>query len=389
MAILVKNVNFSISLSLTMLRLVGFWPPENLSWDKKIVYNCYGMLSLMFLLGSYLIFQSVGMWLIWGDLPLMTGIAFVMFTNVAQLVKIVNLVGRRALISSIIASADEVLRSAEGVEAKAIVKRCNRDTLLLCVIYCCLTFVTMLGWATSPEKGQLPLRAWYPYDETQSPAYELSYCHQIGALFVMAFVNMSKDMLVTALIAQCRCSLQLLVLRLKTLGQGLHITEKSHLTLEQELVVKSRLRSCVEHHLRALEAAQQLQYCFSEHIFVQFMISLIIICVSAFQLVSVTNPVRMMAMTTYLLAMMYQVFLYCYQANQLSEESSEIAGAVYQCPWYKMSKPLQRSLLIVMTRSQRLTKITAGGFITLSLASFMGIIKMSYSMFTLLRQLDM
>ncbi|KAL4718094.1 hypothetical protein ACJJTC_015312, partial [Scirpophaga incertulas] len=149
--------------------------------------------------------------------------------------------------------------------------------------------------------------------------------------------------------------------------------QNSHLTLEQELIVKSRLRSCVEHHLRALEAAQQLQYCFSEHIFVQFMVSLIIICVSAFQLVSVTdNPVRLIAMATYILNMMFQVFIYCYQGNQLTQESSEIAGAVYQCPWYKMSKPLQRSLLIVMTRSQRLAKITAGGFTTLSLASFMG-----------------
>ncbi|KAL0839131.1 hypothetical protein ABMA28_017104 [Loxostege sticticalis] len=324
---IVKNVNTSVSISLTTLRLVGFWVPEHFEGNKKLLYDCYGIFSFMFLLGTYLIIQTVDMYMIWGDLPLMTGVAFVLFTNLAQTTKIVFMVRRRRQVHAIIKEADRELRAVDSNEARAIVKSCNKETIFLQVVFNCLTLVTMVGWATSAEKNKLPLRAWYPYDITRSPAYELTYMHQIGALCVAAFLNVCKDTLVTSLIAQCRCRLRLLGLSLRTLCKDLRTTEQQ-----------------------------------------------------------TGNLVRLMSMGTYLLNMMFQVFLYCYQGNQLSEESAQIAGSAYECPWYLMSTPLRRSLLIVMTRTRRIAKITAGGFTTLTLASFMAIIKASYSLFTLLQQ---
>ncbi|KAL0883470.1 hypothetical protein ABMA27_016841 [Loxostege sticticalis] len=384
---IVKNVNTSVSISLTTLRLVGFWVPEHFEGNKKLLYDCYGIFSFMFLLGTYLIIQTVDMYMIWGDLPLMTGVAFVLFTNLAQTTKIVFMVRRRRQVHAIIKEADRELRAVDSNEARAIVKSCNKETIFLQVVFNCLTLVTMVGWATSAEKNKLPLRAWYPYDITRSPAYELTYMHQIGALCVAAFLNVCKDTLVTSLIAQCRCRLRLLGLSLRTLCKDLRTTEQNHLSADQEDIVRARLAKCVKQHQSALEAALQIQRSFSEQTFAQFNVSLVIICVTAFQLVSQTgNLVRLMSMGTYLLNMMFQVFLYCYQGNQLSEESAQIAGSAYECPWYLMSTPLRRSLLIVMTRTRRIAKITAGGFTTLTLASFMAIIKASYSLFTLLQQ---
>ncbi|XP_063826151.1 odorant receptor Or1-like [Ostrinia nubilalis] len=385
---IVKNSTTSVSMSLTALRLVGFWMPEHFGGNKRILYDCYGFFSFMFLLGTYLIIQAVDMCMIWGDLPLMTGVAFVLFTNLAQATKIFFMVWRRKQVLTIIRGADEVLRAVDSDEAKAIVKSCSRETTFLHIVYNCLTLVTMVGWGTSAEKNQLPLRAWYPYNTSKSPAYELTYMHQIGALCVAAFLNVCKDSLVTSLIAQCRCRLRLLGLSLRSLCKDLHASGKQY-TAEQEAIVRARLCACVREHQAALEAAQQIQDVFSEQTFAQFNVSLVIICVTAFQLVSQTgNLVRLMSMGTYLVNMMYQVFLYCYQGNQLSEESAMIAGSAYECPWYLMSISLRRSLLIVMIRTRRISKITAGGFTTLSLASFMAIIKASYSLFTLLQQVE-
>lgn len=66
----------------------------------------------------------------------------------------------------------------------------------------------------------------YPYDTSKSPAYELTYIHQVTALIIAAFLNVGKDTLVTTLIAQCRCRLQLLSLSLKTLCRDLKVSEK-------------------------------------------------------------------------------------------------------------------------------------------------------------------
>ncbi|KAM3962685.1 olfactory receptor 63 [Aphomia sociella] len=389
MKLKVDNANFSLRVSLTALRLVGFWAPDDLIGIQKRLYDCYAFFTFMILLGIYLITQTVDLFVIWGNIPLMTATSFLLFTNLAQATKFVNVALRGKIIRKIVDSSDLVLRSANDEEAKAIVRSCDRQTKIQLLMFFTLTLVTITGFATSAEHGSLPLRAWYPYDTTKSPAYELTFGLQVYALFVAAFLNVAKDTMVTTMIGQCHCRLKLIGLSLRSLCRDITDGELRMLTPSQEDIVRARLRDCIVEHQTALETAVMLQNCFSEPTFAQFNVSLVIICVTAYQLVSQTgNLVRITSMGTYLTNMMFQVFLYCYQGHQLSEESTEISGAAYLCPWYTMSPRLRRDLLIVMTRTRRIAKITAGGFTTLSLDSFMGIIKASYSLFTLLKQVD-
>lgn len=60
---------------------------------------------------------------VWGNLPLMTGTAFLLFTNLAHTTKIVNLAWRKNEIQRIIDECDEVLSSVRSVEELDIVKR--------------------------------------------------------------------------------------------------------------------------------------------------------------------------------------------------------------------------------------------------------------------------
>ncbi|XP_052758218.1 odorant receptor 82a isoform X2 [Galleria mellonella] len=351
MNIIVNNVNFSLIISLTALRLVGFWAPDDFKGNYELIYKYYGFLSFTFYVGNFLT-QAVDLFVIWGNIPLMTATLFLLGTNLAHATKFINLYLKRKLIKMIVDSSDDVLRSVKNEEAVAIVKR-------------------------------------YPYDTTKSPAYELTFGLQVYIVCVTAFLNVSKDTMVTTMIAQCHCRLKLIGLSLKSLCQDLHDDKSMSLSPNQEKIARARLRDCAIQHQTVLEAAVLLQNCFSAPTFAQFNVSLLIICVTAFQLVSQTgNMVRLLSMGTYLTNMTFQVFIYCYQGNQLSTESSEISTAAYLCPWYLMSPRLRRDLLIVMTRSRRIAKITAGGFTTLSLSSFMAIIKASYSLFTLLKQVD-
>ncbi|KAI8436472.1 hypothetical protein MSG28_010040 [Choristoneura fumiferana] len=72
--------------------------------------------------GTYLIIQVVDMFMIWGNLPLMTGTAFLLFTNLAQATKIASVVVRRRTVGGIIADADQMLRGEEG-RGREIVQR--------------------------------------------------------------------------------------------------------------------------------------------------------------------------------------------------------------------------------------------------------------------------
>lgn len=53
----------------------------------------------------------------------MTGTAFLLFTNLAQAAKIVNIVLRRKVIQSIVDEADDCLVGVNTEEAKEIVRR--------------------------------------------------------------------------------------------------------------------------------------------------------------------------------------------------------------------------------------------------------------------------
>ncbi|KAJ8731644.1 hypothetical protein PYW07_004808 [Mythimna separata] len=274
MGLVVKNATLSVTVSLTILQTVGFWAPQHWTDSQKQLYSFYSLFSFMFLLGTYLIIQVVDLGLIWGDLALMTGTAFLLFTNLAQAAKIVNIVGRKQRIQDIVNNADRVLSEVTTKEEKDIVESCNREMTVLQTLYFFLTLVTSVGWATSAETGQLPLRAWYPYDTTKSPAYEITYVHQVGALLIAANLNVAKDTLVAGLIGQCRCRLKLLGHALRTLGKGMDIEDevtsehahRSHDTLVAGLIGHCRCRlKLLGHALRTLGKGMDIDEVTSEH----------------------------------------------------------------------------------------------------------------------------
>nr|QEE82749.1 odorant receptor 31 [Conogethes pinicolalis] len=350
MNLLLQNSFWSLRLTLSVLYWTGFYIPKGNAANKSSYI--LPLFSFMFMVGIYVIAQFGDLCQVWGDVALMTGTSFLLFTNLSLGTKMFNLVWRKVEIGAMVAEADEELTAEDTNGGKEIIKR-------------------------------------YPYDTSKSPAYELTYIHQIVAVSLGATVNVSLDFLVTSLMAQCNCRLRLLALRLRTLGEDFVVNDQMLFSIHQVQVVTDRLYRCIERHQSVLETAARLQKAYSASILVQVTVSMVIICVTAYQLAFATQDlVRFVSMLAYFACMTLQLFLYCYQGNQLSEESIQVAEAAYEMPWYRCTSSFRRDLLMLMTRSRRVSKITAAGFTTLSLSAFMAIIKASYTFFTVLRSVD-
>ncbi|XP_049834160.1 odorant receptor Or2-like [Schistocerca gregaria] len=89
----------------------------------------------------------------------------------------------------------------------------------------------------------------------------------------------------------------------------------------------------------------------------------------------------------YMLAIFGELWLYCWFGDKLMSEGENLTLAIYDAvtSLHECSTSIKRSLLLLMLRSQRPLCITAAGFFPLSRESFVSILNISYSFFTILR----
>nr|AII01107.1 odorant receptor [Dendrolimus kikuchii] len=390
MKLLIANgkKNTVLWICLNVLRWIGFLVPDELTAFQKTVKSFYSMLWFMFIVGIITIAQFGDLLQVLENVPLMVETSYLLFTCLVYIIKIINLFILRKEIFDIVRDGDEELNTEEREEGKAIIERSNRDMIRQMrplIVYAGSAF----SWGVTEDRTLL-FRAWYPVDVTKSPAYEIAYVHQSLAVTLLALTNGSFDTMVISLVAVCRCRIRLLQLTLRNLFEDIEVNGKRLLSDDDNRKVAERLRACIIKHQAILESGFQIRTCFSYSILAQFTVSIVILCVSAYQVgeVELDNKLRLVFMIAYLLSMAVQVFVYCYQGNCISEESVEIADTLYEMPWYVCSLSIRKTLLVMMVRSRRPIELTAGGFATLSLGCFMSIIKVSYSFFTVLRQVE-
>ncbi|XP_038111740.1 odorant receptor Or1 isoform X2 [Culex quinquefasciatus] len=88
----------------------------------------------------------------------------------------------------------------------------------------------------------------------------------------------------------------------------------------------------------------------------------------------------------YLLAMICQILQFCYVGNEVSHSVDKINEMAMMCNYPKFNKPTAGAFLILLTRAMQKTEIKVGVVFkfTLSLSTFLWILKTSYSYFAVL-----
>ena len=73
----------------------------------------------------------------------------------------------------------------------------------------------------------------------------------------------------------------------------------------------------------------------------------------------------------YFWALFCEVALLCYWGNEVTLESSKVAQTAFHVPFAGTSVQFQKALIMMIIRGQREVKLTAGGFVELSLTTLM------------------
>ncbi|THK32893.1 odorant receptor 67a [Diachasma alloeum] len=384
-----------LSLNFFVLQIMGFWRPPHWSSPLKIIiYNFYSCL-MCFVLYSVTVSQLIEMIRSPGTVDDFINNSRVLLTMMNACAKSLSFITRRVDILRAIDIIATPPCSPRSAAEAAIQEKYDRSIRTNSIIYGTFiqTSVNTVILQTAMEcipNRILPFKSWIPYEINSDLTFWLTYMQQTVATYVTSYVNICYDTIVPGCMVQTCAQLQIFKSRLKDLCE--HDCENNKHSGLQDLeyddsVDKKLVSNCVEHHLKILKFAELSNSIFTSTIFTQFGISSLVICVSVYDL-SKAAPFSpyFVEVILYLMSMMLEIYLFCFYGHNVTVESSRIGSDIYDLDWVSLKIPVQKSLLIIMTRSMKPLIFTSGHVVVLSLASFTSLLKMSYSAYNVLQQ---
>ncbi|XP_044006770.1 odorant receptor Or1-like [Aphidius gifuensis] len=371
------------SYNIMIFRLLGMWYPEdnNSAW-KKIFYIFYTTL-IVSIYYTNAISQIIILFGSLDDAKEFSGASFITITRILVCYKMYNILSKRKYIIHIINTLETGSFKARDSVELSIQTKFSRKIKLLIITYgaLCATTLTALLYVSIlvdiPQR-KLAFEAWLPVNTSIPIFYWIVFIYQHFSGYCGTSISVSFDtVLVGSMILLC-AQLNILKYRLRHGHNNNEIENKSE---------KKYLIDCIEHHKAIYELAELSNEAFSNAIFLQYFASLIVLCVSSFQL-SQEKPFtkKFNDLILYLICQLLQVFMFCYWATQVQVESENIITGVYDCEWLSLSITTKKNLILTMVRALKPIQYSSGYVVNLSLTEFTNLLRMSYSIYSILQQ---
>ncbi|XP_015431116.1 PREDICTED: odorant receptor 82a-like [Dufourea novaeangliae] len=145
----------------------------------------------------------------------------------------------------------------------------------------------------------------------------------------------------------------------------------------------------VEHHLRVLSFISRIEDVMTRICFMEMFKCTLDICMLGYYILTEWSDKDVRNLTTYfviLMSMCFNIFTVCYIGEILSEQCIKVGEVVYMSNWYHLPDKLVLDLVLIITRSSVVVKITAGKLIRMSIYTFGDVMKTSFAYLNLLRQ---
>uniref|UniRef100_A0A1B0DNB1 Odorant receptor n=1 Tax=Phlebotomus papatasi TaxID=29031 RepID=A0A1B0DNB1_PHLPP len=210
----------------------------------------------------------------------------------------------------------------------------------------------------------------------KSPLYEILYIYEIlvtapGASLYIPFSNLFTSFCMFA------------VVLVKILKHKINNLKRPNDTEES---ITQKLHNALEYHKVLIDFVEEINNIVTYICLIELVFFVLLLCALLFVLNIVKLLPQIIMACLYILLIMTQLFSLYWNANELWVESLDVAQTIYFSPWYEMSQDTKKKLLLLMVRTQRPLKITAGHIYPLTLQVFQSLLNVSYTYFTVLRR---
>ncbi|XP_076246661.1 odorant receptor 10 [Calliopsis andreniformis] len=391
--------NRHLNISLSMIYYMGMWPNKS---KYRYLYYLYTLCSFIFLLGIFLVSEIAYLIISWGNMEKIVAGATILMTNATHACKVILILWRKNRIQALIDVTKSEIFNRDNGKYERIVTHYTWQGIFHHIAYQSFGAMAVFCWGITPianmlagKSKQLPMEGWYPYNVTTSPSYEITSTHQTVAIIICCFNNVAIDTLITGFITIACCQLTLLsrnIIEINSRTDKLLIVSKDDIDVRKSAVNNCKkayenLKLCVQHSNMIFDFSKEIQNIFGTVVFLQFLVNCIIICFIAFNIaqMKIYIPSVVFGMTMYMCCMTYQIFIFCWHGNELYLHSASVVLATYWSDWWNESQNFKRAIQIIMVRAQKPLILTAGNIMELSLQTFVRILRMSYSIFTVLQ----
>ncbi|KAF5296983.1 hypothetical protein FQR65_LT10135 [Abscondita terminalis] len=273
-----------------------------------------------------------------------------------------------------------------GSSESKLLNQCSK-IIRMQTIFFCTTVGVYLIIANAPCIRQriaynsgwfLPYGGFPLWNITSSPKYELALIFVNGSNFI---VFICHNILLTAILSvmvflcfQCK----ILQNRVKT------ILERS---LQGEMVpwllLENNLKDCVKQLVHIMNATQKFAKLFSWILLIDFVgFSIIIGLCLMYTFMIKSYDLKFIQITIVLFAALITAFFTSYWGSELVKHYMEIGISCYELDFVGTDLRFQKCLCLMIQQTQQPVQFTVGGFNSLSMRTFLIVIKAAYSYFT-------
>ncbi|XP_073837608.1 odorant receptor 69a [Musca autumnalis] len=265
--------------------------------------------------------------------------------------------------------------------SQRLMRRTTKFFIFAFCFYNSLPIGEILYELLSPDqeiKYRYQSNTWYPWQTKDNAKtwwnFITSYVCQVQSSLTGVGFIMAGEFMLCFFITQMQMHFDYLTNALSSLDAG-------------SVGANEQLKYLIIYHTKLLRYSKEINEIFNISFLVNFITSSIAICMMACSMVMLSMA-HTFKYSVGLLSFLVFTFFICYNGEQFTEASDAIMPSAFYNNWYEGDSAYRRMILFFIMRSTEPNVLRAYKFTTVSMPTFMAILKISYQLFTFLQAMD-
>nr|WHS04441.1 odorant receptor 38 [Psyttalia incisi] len=355
------------------LQIIGLWAP--VSWPpgswKSRAYRLYTavLVTMTYWFG---ITESISLFFVVNTVEDFSDNSFMLLTTIIVCVKVDLILSKKSEIIALIATFEGSPHKPLNADEERIQAEFNSRIRLISCIFgtigeVSVCIMTISVFFQEIPYGDLPYKAWIPYDYSKPVMYWFTFFLQLLAVIFLANVVIAFDTTLVGLFFLICAQFNILSDRLNKVVDNFETETMSKSGKDLSHVVQNcenKIIDCVKYHRAIFKLSERINLLYQTMTFVQYSASTVVICISLFMLSQVPAlSTKALFFFLYLLCMLVQIFTLCASANEATIECKNVTTRIYNTKWYILTNQAKRYLSLVMVRTLRPVIFMSGSII--------------------------